>query len=160
MCLKFFSCLIPSCCHIRCISKKKYTFPFTKYNIYINEVIDGDTFFVTFIFNGSPFSIKIRLMGVDAPEISSKNPYEKKASLLIKEYLKKNIEGKYGVTIMKKWDKYGGRIVGSIMVDNVDISMLLISNKFGKSYEGCKKEEWNEEELANIIHKLSKINHK
>lgn len=160
MCLKLFSCLIPSCCHIRCISKKKYSFPFKKYNIYINQVIDGDTFLVTFILNGSPFSIKIRLMGVDTPELSSKNMLEKKSSLLIREYLKQKIEGKYGVTILKKWDKYGGRIVGSIMVDNIDISMLLLSNKLGKSYEGCKKEEWTEEELVNIIHKLSKIDHK
>ena len=125
-----------------------------------NEVIDGDTFLVTFILNDSPFTIKIRLLGVDTPELSSKNTQEKKASSLIKEYLKEKIEGKYGVTIMKKWDKYGGRIVGSVMVDNVDISMLLISNKFGKSYEGCKKEEWKEEELVNIIHKLSKNNNK
>ena len=99
-------------------------------------------------------------MGVDTPELSSKNILEKKSSLLIKEYIKQKIEGKYGVTILKKWDKYGGRIVGSIMVDNIDISMLLLSNKLGKSYEGCKKEEWTEEELVNIIHKLSKIDHK
>ena len=95
--------------------------------------------------------MKIRLLGIDAPEMSSKNPLEKKASEMLTKYLKLKLEGKYFDCELFRWDKYGGRVVGHLYVrKNYSISDILISRKLVKCYEGNKKEEWTSDELNHI----------
>jgi endonuclease YncB( thermonuclease family) len=145
-----FGCL-PECIKLRCIEKKKYSFPFKRYKTFVQEVIDGDTFHITFFMEKTPVTMKIRLIGIDAPEKSSKNPLEKKASEMLTKYLKQRLEGKYFDCELFRWDKYGGRVVGHLYVrKNYSISDILISRKLVKCYEGNKKEEWTNEELNHI----------
>ena len=150
----FFSC-IPDCLILRCISKGKYQFPFGEYESYVEEVIDGDTFHITFILYDNPMTIKLRLAGVDAPELHSKNKDEIAAGKLVGSYVTKLIEKKYVKCHLKKWDKYGGRVVGTLTYKGRDLSCHLIEMGYVKVYEGAKKMDWTNEELDRIIKKLN-----
>ena len=53
------------------------------------------------------------------------------------------------------WDKYGGRIIGNIYYNGINISDELISKNYAKLYDGkSKKEEWQKDELEFIISKV------
>ncbi len=150
----FFSC-IPDCLMLRCIPKGKYMFPFGEYESYVEEVIDGDTFHVTFMLYGNPMTIKLRLAGVDAPELHSKDKDEIVAGKLVGSYVTKLIEKKYVTCHFKKWDKYGGRVVGTLVYKDRDLSCHLIEMGYVKAYEGAKKSDWTTQELDRIIKKLN-----
>ena len=102
-------------------------------------------------------TMKLRLFGVDTPELSSKNPLEKEVAREVTEFLKKKIEGKYFTCELVKHDKYGGRIVGKLFYKNRDLSEILLEHRLGKCYEGGNKGAWKEEELNNIKKELVMI---
>jgi endonuclease YncB( thermonuclease family) len=148
---------IPNCVRIRCINKnKKYSFPFGKYTCYVQDVVDGDTFHITFLLHSKPITMKLRLQGVDTPEIHGKTDLEKEAAIKIKNDLEKRLRGKFVCCQLHKWDKYGGRIVGTLQFKNIDLSNYLISKKYGKKYEGSKKDEWTQEQLSFICNDIVK----
>ena len=41
------------------------------------------------------------------------------------------------------WDKYGGRVLGDIIIDGQSLRKLLLDNGFAREYYGTKKELWN-----------------
>jgi endonuclease YncB( thermonuclease family) len=102
-------------------------------------------------------TMKLRLFGVDTPELSSKNPLEKEVAREVTEFLKKKIEGKYFTCELVKHDKYGGRVVGKLCYKNRDLSDILLEHRLGKCYEGGNKGAWKEEELNNIKKELVMI---
>lgn len=156
-CLSCINCIIPDKVMLRVLEKKKYPFNFKTYNVYINEVVDGDTFHITFLYNDQPLSIKLRLFCADTPEHHSKNDKEKEAAQYVLLYVKELIEHKYFKCYLKRWDKYGGRIIGDLYLDkNQSLSELLVNLKYAKVYEGNKKEIWQEVELNHIIKSIKK----
>jgi len=40
------------------------------------------------------------------------------------------------------WDKFGGRVLGDIIVDGVSLRNLLIKNGFAREYYGETKQSW------------------
>jgi endonuclease YncB( thermonuclease family) len=146
--------LLPDCCRLRCLKKKKYSFPFKRYHCYVQEVIDGDTFHITFFIKSVPITMKLRLLGVDTPEMSSKNPLEKEVAKEVTEFLKKRIEHRYFPCELIKHDKYGGRVVGKLFYKGRDLTEILLKHSLGKCYEGGNKGEWTEVELNNIKKEL------
>lgn len=152
-CCASFTCL-PDCCRLRCLKKKKYSFPFKTYHVYVQQVIDGDTFHITFFINSIPITMKLRLFGVDTPELSSKNPLEKEVAKEVTEFLRKRIEHKYFKCELIKHDKYGGRVVGKLFYNGKDLSEFLLDHSLGKCYEGGSKGDWTEVELNKIKEEL------
>mgnify|MGYP003334948626 FL=1 len=44
---------------------------------------------------------------------------------------------------MKKWDKYGGRVLGDLIIDDKRLSTRLLEAGFAVQYEGEKKvKDW------------------
>jgi endonuclease YncB( thermonuclease family) len=41
-----------------------------------------------------------------------------------------------------EWDKYGGRILGNVIVNGKDVSAILISEGLGRKYNGEAKKSW------------------
>jgi len=123
------------------------------------KVCDGDTLSVIFeLRNGVYMNTKIRILGVDTPETHSDNELEKLAGECVTKYVKKLVEGKILKITIKNHDKYGGRFVGDVYLSNASkprrsslVSFNLIKNKYGREYNGEKKEAWTEEELQYII---------
>lgn len=93
-------------------------------NIKVLRVIDGDTFEAE---NGE----KVRLVGINAPEISDVFGIESK------EYLKKLIDGKYvslqSDEINQDRDRYG-RLLRYVKVANVDINKKMIQDGFAFAF--------------------------
>lgn len=123
------------------------------------SVYDADTVSVVYNINENlncPFLINVRLNNIDAPEKKTKNLLEAKASTLLTKCVTDIIQNKIIDLHIKSWDKYGGRIVGSIMLENefegLSMSDWLLKYNLVKSFDGKnKKEEWTNEELQKII---------
>tara|TARA_B100000886_G_C20109678_1_gene361320 strand:- start:44 stop:505 length:462 start_codon:yes stop_codon:yes gene_type:complete len=117
------------------------------YNFEVTRVIDGDT--VAFKANFLPEPLKqelsIRVYGVDTPEkgwraeCQSEADWGERASQFTKDQL--NNANQIQVAIYK-WDKFGGRVLGDIIIDGKSLRSLLIHQGFAREYYGDKKESW------------------
>ena len=119
------------------------------YDFEITRVIDGDTVAFRADFLPAPLKqeLSIRVFGVDTPEKSWRAECEteaawgEEASQFTKDKL--NNATRLQVAIYK-WDKYGGRVLGDIIIDGRSLRYMLIDNGFAREYYGDKKESWCE----------------
>lgn len=119
---------------------KTYSFPITR-------VIDGDTvaFKADFLPDPLKKELSLRVFGVDTPEKGHRakcvqeDTKGKDASNYTKNLLTKSKDIKL---VIKEWDKYGGRVLGDVIIDGVSLRYLLISNGYAREYFGDKKQSW------------------
>jgi len=118
-----------------------------EYDFPITRIIDGDT--VAFEANFLPDPLKqelsIRVYGVDTPEKSWRGKCESEQALGEKasKFTKKMIDdGEIIKVAIYKWDKFGGRVLGDIIIDGNSLRMALIDNGYAREYYGDKKESW------------------
>lgn len=117
------------------------------YDVILTRVIDGDT--VAFQANWLPDPLKkelsIRVFGVDTPEKSfrAKCPSEDARGQAATQFTKDaiNKSTKRQVIIMD-WDKYGGRVLGDVILDGKSLRAMLIANGFAREYYGEAKTSW------------------
>ena len=119
------------------------------YDVVLTRVIDGDT--VAFQANWLPDPLKkelsIRVFGVDTPEkgFRAKCPSEdargQAATAFTKSVINKSQKRQ---VILMDWDKYGGRVLGDILLDGVSLRQQLIANGFAREYYGEAKQSWCE----------------
>jgi len=117
------------------------------YDVLLTRVIDGDT--VAFQANWLPDPLKkelsIRVFGVDTPEKSfrAKCPSEAQrgeaASAFTKELINKSAKRQI---ILMDWDKYGGRVLGDVLLDGKSLRQQLIANGYAREYFGEAKTSW------------------
>ena len=117
------------------------------YDAVITRVIDGDT--VAFQANFLPDPLKkelsIRVFGVDTPEkghraqCESENVRGQAATAFTKAQI--NASTKRQVVLMD-WDKYGGRVLGDILLDGKSLRQMLIQNGYAREYYGEAKQTW------------------
>jgi micrococcal nuclease len=121
------------------------------YDWRITRVIDGDTveFAAPFLPDPLPKKLSIRVLGVDTPEKGHRAscPQEaaaaEKASQFTKDTLNAAYKAKLPVYIeLQKHDKYGGRVLGDVIVNGERLSQLLIANGHARPYFGEKKSSW------------------
>lgn len=109
------------------------------------KVVDGDTIDVD-IDLGFDISLtkRVRLSGVDTPESRTTDLKEKKLGLEVKEWLKKNLDGKKNILIKTELpdstEKYG-RILGRLYVDDVCLNDRMISEGYAWEYDGGTKQK-------------------
>ncbi len=121
------------------------------------DVYDGDTITVIFLLGNVPVQMKIRLKGIDTPEVRAgkgKLKAEKIAGKVCRDYLRSLVGNKIVTLIISDWDKYGGRVIGDIYFDGENVSYYMMKNGYAKSYDGGKKHKWTEQELILIIDKI------
>lgn len=122
----------------------------------ISRVIDGDTVEVIFLHGKKvPMKIGMRIVNVDTPEISkAKTELEKEAGLFVKQKVEELLfVNNDSIEIsFKKWDKYGGRIVGDIQYRKGSyLSDYLILRRYAQIYDGKKKSKWSIHSLQGIL---------
>lgn len=127
----------------------------------VTSVYDADTCTCVFLHNGLvPMKMNIRILGIDAPEIKPtvRDPIladlEKKTAYNVRDHVREIMLDKIVDLKMLKWDKYGGRVLGNISIENVDIAQYLMDKEIVKSYDGNAKESWTKDELDNITKKI------
>lgn len=120
----------------------------TQYKWEVVRVIDGDTVVVKakWLIPELGDHISVRVLGVDTPEKGARAKCEKEATLseAAAVYVKTIIRPGDIVTVTPKgFDKYGGRILGTIDVLNRgDLSKILIDNNYARPYYGKTKHSW------------------
>ena len=117
------------------------------YDAVITRVIDGDTvaFHAPFLPDPLKKELSIRVFGVDTPEkgFRAKCPSEDQKGQAATAFTKHAIEvaTKRQVVLMD-WDKYGGRVLGDVVLDGKSLRQMLIANGFAREYYGEAKQSW------------------
>ena len=117
------------------------------YDFEITRVIDGDTVAFRADFLPAPLKqeLSIRVFGVDTPEKSWRAECDKEAlwGEEASQFTKDQLNGATKLQVaIYKWDKFGGRVLGDIIIDGKSLRHMLIENGFAREYYGDKKESW------------------
>ena len=117
------------------------------YDAQIVRVTDGDTIVIAAPFLPAPLrpELAVRVFGVDTPEkghraqCPSEAQRGEQASAFTKNAVKNT---KRHQVILYSWDKFGGRVLGDMVLDGVSLRAELIRNGFAREYYGDAKQSW------------------
>lgn len=117
------------------------------YDAEILRVSDGDTIVIAAPFLPAPLKpqLAVRIFGVDTPEVGRRAecPAEAQRGELASQYTKQLVQnGRQFQVVLYGWDKFGGRVLGDIIVDGQSVRFGLIANGLAREYYGDKKESW------------------
>ena len=121
--------------------------PGVVYDTVITRVIDGDTVGIQATWLPAPLKpeLSVRVYGVDTPEkgfraqCASEAQRGEAASAFTKQLIANS--QKRQVVIMD-WDKYGGRVLGDVILNGVSLRQQLIANGHAREYYGEAKTSW------------------
>jgi endonuclease YncB( thermonuclease family) len=115
----------------------------------ITRVIDGDTveIAVGFLPDPLPPKLSIRVLGIDTPEKAPRAKCEAEAAKAkeASTFTKVAVANARVVDVqIAEWDKYGGRVLGHIILDGQSLSDMLIRAGLARPYHGEAKSSWCE----------------
>lgn len=117
------------------------------YDIHITRVIDGDT--IAFAAPGLPHPLKpelsLRIWGIDTPEsgFRAKCDAERSAAVIAKGFTSRTIGlAKKTQIVLHDHDKYGGRVLGDLLLDGVSFRETILQHKHALPYNGGVKHDW------------------
>lgn len=117
------------------------------YDAQILRVSDGDTIVIAAPFLPQPLKpeLAVRIYGVDTPEKGHRAqcPAEAQRGEMATQYTKQLVQSgqKFQVTLYA-WDKFGGRVLGDIIVNGQSVRAGLIANGLAREYYGDAKQSW------------------
>jgi endonuclease YncB( thermonuclease family) len=117
------------------------------YDAQIVRVNDGDTVVIAAPFLPAPLKpeLAVRVFGVDTPEKGHRAqcPSEAQRGEQASEFTKNAVKStrKHQV-VLYSWDKFGGRVLGDMILDGVSLRAELIRNGFAREYYGDAKQSW------------------
>ena len=117
------------------------------YDAQIIKVNDGDTVVIAAPFLPAPLKpqLAVRIYGVDTPEkgFRAKCPAEDQRGLAATEFTKNAVQrSTQRQVVLYDWDKFGGRVLGDIILNGQSLRLLLIQNGFAREYYGEAKQSW------------------
>ncbi len=117
------------------------------YDANIIKVSDGDTIVIAAPFLPAPLKpqLAVRIFGVDTPEkgFRAKCESENQRGLAASEFTKKLVgASQKRQVILYDWDKFGGRVLGDVILDGKSLRALLIRNGYAREYYGEAKTSW------------------
>lgn len=128
----------------------------------VYDVYDGDSCSVIFDAGGYLYKTKIRIIGIDCPEMNpkSKDPnytlelkeLEKAAAIKCRDFVRSCILNDLVTIKMHEHDKYGGRVLAEIFIEHnygiVSLSDVMVSGGYARKYQGEEKIPWTKKELT------------
>ena len=117
------------------------------YDAKIVRVNDGDTVVIAAPFLPAPLKpeLAVRIYGVDTPEkgFRAQCPQEDQRGQAATAFTKKAVEStqKHQV-VLYGWDKFGGRVLGDMILNGVSLRAELIKNGYAREYFGEAKQSW------------------
>ena len=87
----------------------------------------------------------VRVWGVDTPEKGwrAKSDNERQKGLDASEFTKQLVNDAKIIKInLITWDKYGGRVLGDVILDGHSLRELLLKNGYAREYYGDRKQDW------------------
>ena len=117
------------------------------YDAQVLRVGDGDTIVIAAPFLPAPLKpeLAVRIYGVDTPEkgFRAKCESENQRGLAASEFTKKLVgASQKRQVILYDWDKFGGRVLGDMILDGKSLRQQLIANGFAREYFGDAKQSW------------------
>ena len=117
------------------------------YDATVVRVSDGDTIVIAAPFLPAPLKpeLAVRIYGVDTPEkghraqCPSEAQRGESASAFTKNAVAKSVKRQ---VILYGWDKFGGRVLGDIVLDGQSLRAMLIQNGFAREYFVEAKQSW------------------
>ena len=119
-----------------------FSFKGQKIKCKVVSVYDGDTMKVVFPLNNKMYKWNCRLLGIDTPELRTKDTHEKELAKIAKENLIKLVLNKVITIQCGGWDKYGRLLVTPFTSKQGNICHWMIKNKYAKAYDGGTKSSW------------------
>ena len=117
------------------------------YDAQVIRVSDGDTIVIAAPFLPQPLKpeLAVRIYGVDTPEKGHRAqcPSEDARGQAATKFTKDMIAAsqKRQVVLMD-WDKYGGRVLGDVILNGQSLRGMLISKGYAREYYGEAKTSW------------------
>jgi len=132
---------------IPCLALAQKTPNGVLYDAQIVRVTDGDTVVIAAPFLPAPLKpeLAVRVYGVDTPEkgfrgqCDSEKQRGEAASVFTKGLINASQQRQ---VILYSWDKFGGRVLGDIILNGVSLRAELIKNGFAREYYGDAKQSW------------------
>lgn len=117
------------------------------YPAQILSVTDGDTIVISAPFLPAPLKpqLAVRIYGTDTPEKGHRAQCPKEAQMgeMASQFTKKMVEqGQQFQVVLYGWDKFGGRVLGDILVNGQSVRAALIINGLAREYYGEAKQSW------------------
>jgi endonuclease YncB( thermonuclease family) len=117
------------------------------YDAQILRVSDGDTIVIAAPFLPAPLKpeLAVRIYGVDTPEKGFRGQCdsEKQRGEAASAFTKKLVQSsQQRQVILYGWDKFGGRVLGDIILNGQSLRAQLIANGFAREYYGDAKQSW------------------
>jgi endonuclease YncB( thermonuclease family) len=117
------------------------------YDAQILRVSDGDTIVIAAPFLPQPLKpeLAVRIYGVDTPEkgfrgqCDSEKQRGEAASVFTKNLVQASQQRQ---VVLYGWDKFGGRVLGDIILNGQSLRAQLIANGFAREYYGDAKQSW------------------
>ena len=117
------------------------------YEVTITRVKDGDTvaFKADWLPDPLPKELAVRVYGVDTPEKGHRAqcPQEdargQAATKFTTNAVAKSVKRQ---VLLMGWDKFGGRVLGDIILDGQGLRQMLIQNGYAREYYGEAKQSW------------------
>ena len=121
--------------------------PTVTYDIEVTRVLDGDTIEYKAPFLPAPLKpvLKIRVLGIDTPEKGHRAQCPEEAALALKASALTKQAVKEAKTIelqLQSWDKFGGRVLGYVLIDGKNLGDMLIAQGLARPYDGGTKSSW------------------
>lgn len=117
------------------------------YDANILRVSDGDTVVIAAPFLPAPLKpeLAVRIYGVDTPEkgFRAKCAEEDERGKLATKFTTNAVaKSTKRQVVLYDWDKFGGRVLGDIVLDGQSLRGMLIQNRFAREYFGEAKQSW------------------
>lgn len=117
------------------------------YDATILRANDGDTVVIAAPFLPQPLKpeLAVRIYGVDTPEkgfrakCAQEDAKGQAASKFTKDLIASSQKRQ---VIIYAWDKFGGRILGDIILNGQSLRAMLIKNGYAREYFGDAKQSW------------------
>ena len=117
------------------------------YDAQIIRISDGDTVVISAPFLPAPLKpeLAVRIYGVDTPEKGFRGQCESEkqrgeaASQFTKQAVSTSTQRQ---VVLYGWDKFGGRVLGDIILNGQSLRTMLITNGFAREYYGDAKQSW------------------
>jgi endonuclease YncB( thermonuclease family) len=109
------------------------------------RVIDGDTLTVRArIWIGQELTTNVRLLGVNAPELSGACEAERRLAEEARRFLADRVEGRPVILRKIALDKFGGRVLAVVEDGGGDLAAALLAARLATPYDGGRRGSWCE----------------
>jgi micrococcal nuclease len=132
---------------VPCLALAQKTPTGVVYDAQILRVSDGDTIVIAAPFLPAPLKpeLAVRIYGVDTPEKGFRGQCESEkqrgeaASAFTKSLINASQQRQ---VVLYSWDKFGGRVLGDIILNGQSLRSQLIANGHAREYYGEAKQSW------------------